>query len=314
MSGSVQDFSSDSMADGGASSVYAPREKRFPWGCLLGGCLGVFLLMLIGVGAAGWAGYSFYRAQLEKYTSPEPVALPVVEMDDAEIAAIEKRVEDFQSQVDAGDAPEQLILTADDINALISKQEKLRGKVFVGIENSELSAEVSFPMDGLPGGKGRYFNGSVTADVALKDGILIVTMAEASVNGNPVPEEIMQALRRENLAKDMYKDPKVAKKLGRFESIVIDEDRIVLTLKQKQDEGTETKEGEQPGDAEENAGADATSNSQPDESQPDESQPDESQDSEVESEAEITGDELNQDNTTPSAEPPSDAELEPAFT
>ncbi len=278
------------MADGGASNVYAPREKRFPWGCLLGGCLGVFLLMLIGVGAAGWAGYSFYRAQLEKYTSPEPVVLPVVQMSDEEIAAIEKRVEDFQLQVDSGQAPEQLILTADDINALISKEEELRGKVLVDVEDGELSAEVSFPMDGLPGGKGRYFNGSVSADVALKDGILIVTLADASVNGNPVPEEIMQAMRRENLAKDMYKDPKFAKKLGRFESIVIDEDRIVLTLK-KQEAVEKTEDGEQMEGEEENEETESQSDEpQPDEPQPDEPQLDEPQQSEIESDAEITSD------------------------
>lgn len=284
----MQEFSNDSMADSmadsGASSVYAPREKRFPWGCLLGGCLGVFLLMLIGVGVAGWAGYSFYRAQLEKYTSPEPVALPVVEASDEEIAAIEKRVEDFQTQVDSGDAPEQLILTADDINALISKQEKLRGKVFVEIQAGELSAEVSFPMDGLPGGKGRYFNGSVSTDVTLKDGILIVTMAEASVNGNPVPEQIMQALRQENLAKDIYKDPKLAKKLGRFESIVIDDDRIVLTLNEKLD----TEDGK-AGEGDEDSGA-STEQKSTEENSVSGSQPAESQEIGTQSEAEITSD------------------------
>ncbi len=232
----MQDYSTVDHSNAPESSVYAPQEKRFPWGCLVGGCLGVFLLMLIGVGAAGWAGWSFYRAQLEKYTSDAPQELPVVEASDEEIAAIEKRMEEFQTEVDSGDASNQLILTADDINTLISKEEKLRGKVYVKVADGEVSAEVSVPLDELPGGKGRYFNGSVSAEVELRDGVLIVTLADAEVNGNPVPEAIMEGMRKENLAKEMYKDPEFAKKLGRFESIIIDDDRIVLTLKEKQPE------------------------------------------------------------------------------
>ncbi len=216
-------------------------ENRFPWGCLIGGCLTVLVLLLGGTLATGFAGYWFFKGQIAKYTSEEPKQLPSVEMSEEEIAAIEQRVNGFQEQLEKGEAPDQLVLTADEINALISRQEHLKGHVFVKIGDGQITADVSLPTDAIPGAKGRYFNGSVTAEAELREGVLIVTLSQAEVNGNPVPEDIMQAIRQENLAKDIYKDPKVARGMAKFESLVIDDDRIILTPKAVQpDDGSET--------------------------------------------------------------------------
>lgn len=81
-------------------------------------------------------------------------------------------------------------------------------------------------MDAIPGGKGRYFNGSASVDASLEDGVLIVTLQDAEVNGQPVPDAYMREIRKENLAKDMYKDPEVAKRLRKFESLVIEGDKL----------------------------------------------------------------------------------------
>lgn len=215
----------------GAPVNYQPTESRFPWGCLLGGCLGVFLLMLVGVGTVTIGGYYFYKGQLEKYTSAEAKELPVVEASPEDIAAIEARIEDFKDKVEQGVETEELVLTADDLNSLISKEEKLRGKVFVRISDGQVAADVSFPMDEFPGGKGRFFNGSVTVNVQLDNGVLIVTVDQAEVNGQPVPDTFMEGLRKENLAKETYKDAETAKQLARIEKIVIADDRIVLKVR-----------------------------------------------------------------------------------
>ncbi len=210
---------------------YVKSSKSFPWGCLLGGCATVALLMIgLAVGTSV-AGYYFYKGQISKYTSESPKELPTVEYAPDEIKEITARVESFKSTLEKGNTPPPMILTADDLNALISQQEMLRGKVFVKIDDGQVTADVSFPTDVFPGAKGRYFNGSVSANVALENGVLIVTLAAAEVNGQQVPEQIVQAMRKENLAKELYKDPEIAKTLSKFESLLIEADKIILTPK-----------------------------------------------------------------------------------
>jgi hypothetical protein len=210
----------------------APPEKKFPWGCLLGGCATIFLVGILAVVGSGIFGYYFVKGQVTKYTSDTPKELPTVEYPPEKVQEVTKRFETFKTTLEKGEKPEKLVLTADDINALISQNEQLRGKVFVRIENGKVSADVSLPTDAFPLGKGRFFNGSVSANASLENGVLIVTLADAEVNGEKVPEEFMGPMRKENLAKDMYKDPDVAKRLGQFESLVIEGDQIILTPKE----------------------------------------------------------------------------------
>ena len=210
----------------------APPEKKFPWGCLLGGCGTVFLLMILAVVGSSIFGYFFIKGQVTKYTSDAPKQLPVVEYSPQQVEEVTKRFEAFKTTLEKGEKPEKLVLSADDINMLISQNEQLRDKVFVRIENGKVSADVSLPTDALPLGKGRFFNGSVSANASLENGVLIITLADAEVNGEKVPEEFMGPMRKENLAKDMYKDPDVAKRLGQFESLVIEGDQIILTPKE----------------------------------------------------------------------------------
>ena len=93
----------------------------------------------------------------------------------------------------------------------------------------QLSADVSVPLDKIPGGRGRYFNGSVTIEASLENGVLIANIADAEVNGESVPESLLEPLKRENLAAEMYKDPDTAKLLRKFERLEIKDGAIHLT-------------------------------------------------------------------------------------
>jgi hypothetical protein len=214
-------------------------EKSFPWGCLLGGCLSVVLLIVIGISASIYAGYRFYKSQLDTYTSSQPVEIQSVEYTDEEVAAVKQRIEDFKSALEKGEAPEQLVLTADEINAIISSQKELKGKLFVKIEDGEIKGEASFPLpEAIPLGKGRYFNGSMSLKASLENGVLIVTVDDAEVNGKAVPEEFMNGLRKQNLAKDAYNDVKTAEFLRKFESLTIDDNKNILTPAKKKIDDT----------------------------------------------------------------------------
>ena len=209
-------------------------EKSFPWGCLLGGCLSVILLIVIGISATFYVGYRFYKSQLETYTSSQPVEIKSVEYTEEEVAAVKKRIDDFKAALEKGEAPEQLVLTADEINAIISSEKELKGKLFVKIEDGEIKGEASFPVpEVVPLGKGRYFNGSMSLKASLENGVLIVTVDNAEVNGKPVPEEFMTSMRNQNLAKDAYNDPKTAEFLRKFENLTIDDNKIILTPAKK---------------------------------------------------------------------------------
>lgn len=219
-----------------------PAGKPFPWGCLLGGCFTVTLLMVGLVVAAGFGTYRYYQQQLAQYTSTEARQLPVVDIAPEELKELETRVETFQEKVDKGEAPETLVLTSDELNALISQQEKLRGRVFVTIEDGLIQAEVSFPTDGIPGAQGRFFNGSAGIDAAIENGELVVKLDSAEVNGQSVPEAIMVQLRKENLAKEINKNPEIAKTIAKFERLVIEGDKLILTPKAEPAEPVEPAE------------------------------------------------------------------------
>lgn len=209
-------------------------EKRFPWGCLLGGCLSVFLLIVIGISASFYAGYRFYRSHLETYTSTQPVEIGSVEYSDEEVAAVKQRIEDFKAALEKGEAPAQLVLTADEINAMISSEKELNGKLFVKIKNGQIAADASFPVpEVIPFGKGRYFNGSLSLKASLENGVLIVQVESAEVNGKPVPEQYMSEMRKQNLAKEAYKDSKSAEFLRKFKSLTIEDDKIILVPAEK---------------------------------------------------------------------------------
>lgn len=227
--------------------VYPPvNRNKFPWGCLLWGCLSVVLLMIVGTVGVGIAGYSFYTTQVKKYTAEKPVELPLVEYAPEDLEEIESRIQEFKETVEKGETPGEIVLTADDINALISQNKDLKGRVFVSIGEGQVSADVSMPTDAIPGAKGRYFNASVTLNVSLEQGVLIVTVEDAETNGEPVPPVFMNALRKENLAKDVYKDPKTAEIIRRFDRLIIEDNRIILKPATKKLEPTDAEPSDAP--------------------------------------------------------------------
>jgi hypothetical protein len=218
----------EDVFDAELTTAKPPAESRSAGSCCLFGCLFAMLLMAVLTVGGGFVAYRFYQGQLAKYTSASPAVLPTVEFSEEELADIEARIKTFKTSVEEGESPEDLVLTAEEINALIAKDEDLRGRVYITIEDGQVSGDVSIPIGGLPGGKGRYFNASAAFDVSLEGGVLIVTLDDAKVKDNPVPREIIDSISRENLAKEIYKNPEVAEMLSRFDSLIIEDDKIIL--------------------------------------------------------------------------------------
>lgn len=208
-----------------------PREKKKGMGCLFWGCLITFLLIVLLVVGLGLAAYFGLKGVINQYTSDTPADLPVVELPEEEMAALSARFDAYREAVE-GNAPlEPIELTARELNALIGQNEDFQGHVHVTIEDGLVGGEVSMPTDMFPGGGGRFFNATAEFDVGMVGDRLVVTVADATVNGTPLPGPFLEGLKGENLAKDAYNDPDTAKVLNKFESIEVVGDKLILTPK-----------------------------------------------------------------------------------
>ncbi len=206
-----------------------PAPKRR--GCLFYGCLTAIVLLLL-AGLMAFLAVRFVRNKLDAYTDTQPMKLPKVEMTDTEFQNLQERVKSFGVTLDQGKAGEPLMLNEREINALIARSENAKAfadKVYVSVNGNEVKGQVSIPLSGLGWlGNGRYLNGEAVFKVSLENGVLIVTAQSVKVKGSPLPESFMSQLRQENLAKDAYKDPKHAEAIRKFDSIQVEDNRVVV--------------------------------------------------------------------------------------
>ncbi len=207
-------------------------------GCFFYGCLSVVILALAcAVGLYFGVRYAINRA-VEQYTSATPVAIEVVQASPAEIAAVQDRFKTFTDAIRAGQPAESLSLSAKDLNLLINHAPDLpqfKDHVQVTIEGAKLKAKLSLPLDsfGIAKLKGRYFNGAAEVNASLENGVLFVTLDALEVNGKPVPEQIMAAIRSQNLAKDVYKDARSVEVLKKLDSIQVEDGRVLVKPREK---------------------------------------------------------------------------------
>lgn len=206
-------------------------------GCFFYGCLTSVVLLLL-ASLLVFLGVRFVRNKLNAYTDAQPLKMPKVEMTDAEFQILQQRMKAFAAALEQGKALEPLSLNERDLNALIGlspNTKELADKVHVSLNGNEVKGMVSIPLSGLGWlGKGRYLNGDATFKVSLENGVLIVTAQEIRVKGVPIPESFMGALRRENLAKEAYKDPQNAETIRKFESIQVEDSQVTVKARPPQ--------------------------------------------------------------------------------
>ena len=125
-----------------------PRQRGcFFYGCIIASVLA--LLMVILVAIVVFVGYRF--AQPVRRRVHRHRAARASQGRDAGRAAsgAQGRVEAFRKAVEAGTPTEPLVLTSDDLNALIEENPDLKGKIYVKVEGDEVKGQVSIPLDKL---------------------------------------------------------------------------------------------------------------------------------------------------------------------
>jgi hypothetical protein len=179
------------------------------------------------------AGLHYVRKMVDRFTDNKPMELPTLQMSKAEIEQVKQRFEAFQQEVREKRATKPLVLSADDINALIasgSEPQALKGKLYVSFEGDQVKGQVSVPLQeiGLSMFKGRYLNGTATFDLGFRDSVLIVTPRTLVVKGTPVPEVYMQEIRKQNFATSLTNEPAAVAVLKGLQDIQVKEGKVVI--------------------------------------------------------------------------------------
>ena len=234
---------SEEIASPHVTPASEPDKRR---GCFFYGCITLLIVMLL-VGIAFFFavryGLNKIATIVEQYTETTPMTLPAVQMSATDYEQLDKRVTAFADAVNARKATPPLVLTGDEINALIANNpawKGLKGKVYVTIEGDQIKGKVSIPMDelahapGLSRLKGRYLNGSAALKVALANAVLVVTIQSLEAKGQSPSPPVMARLQTINFAQNSAQDPKTQEMIGRFESIEVKDGKITIQVRAKE--------------------------------------------------------------------------------
>lgn len=197
-------------------------------GCLIGGCATLTVLFAL-ITAGSVAVYN----QAKSYTTTQPPDLPVHAFTEDEATQLQNRIREFGQGVESNRSA-TLVLTADDLNTLISRSE-LKDKVYLSIIDDQLIMQGGVSLDRLPGFSGRYINGTYTLDISLSNGELRVTPTDFSFEEDIIPDnvkrEIVAMLKEENLAEELLKRYEVAKFVDNMKEISIENNNIVVVAR-----------------------------------------------------------------------------------
>lgn len=211
----------------------APRSR---WPKYLGfGCLAVIVVLAAGGVLAYYGLRSAVGSLLAEYSSEERIPLPTVSLPAAETAAIEKRIREFGDAVDDGQPTAPLVLTEDELNAVVQgmlSREKVAERgvtAHIRIVGSRLEADVSIPLKNFEEDlRDRYLNGKARLSTEVEGDRLVAHLEDLKVGDHYVPDVVRERISRENLLKDAYDDPKTHRLLTGLQSIEIGDGKIVL--------------------------------------------------------------------------------------
>src|SRR6516162_866840 len=131
-------------------------------GCLfwVGIILGAIFLCLV---LAGVGGYAYVKHLVNEYTDSKPTEMPVVTLSDADAKALQQRLDNFDNALTNNTPVEPLVLTADEINSLIAKNNNAPDKfrLHFSFNENRVQAQLSLALEifGIRMLNGRYLNG-----------------------------------------------------------------------------------------------------------------------------------------------------------
>lgn len=192
---------------------------------------GLALVALAGLGlAAVTALFLYWRSLVQTYTTPTPEPLPAVRGTEMDRTALVVRWSLFFENVRQGVPTPPFEITADEINLLLAADPQVGDRLRIELTNGSVFGRFTFPL--AQSGKRelahRHLNGRARLQLDLTDGWLTVTVAEMEANGRPIPNWLLRRLQRENLLRDVDRQPEMLEFLRQLAAIEVVGDRLIL--------------------------------------------------------------------------------------
>lgn len=213
----------------------AGRPEKKPRGCLFWGCATILCLCLI---LSALIAYGIHRLDrfIGENTEARALELPRPDVNAAELAEVQARVEIFMRAMQTGQDAPPLVLTEDEATAwlwALDEDDILRGRVLLRFSEDRLGVFASVPLDVLPFGmgSGRYFNAAASFEAFMKNGLLFITLDSFSIKDHRFTDKDLAEIKNENLAEELYKDPETAHMMSRIKSVQFGRGRVRIELK-----------------------------------------------------------------------------------
>jgi len=173
------------------STWIEPPPPQKGMGCFAKGCL-ILLGFFIVLGIAFIGGTYFAVHYLRNEYFPKTgIKVPASSASEQQQAVVRGAWHSFDTHARAHE-PSRIELTADDLNALIAAEPKLRGKAFVTIDDNVARLQVSIPLDEVRWLRGHYLNGECAVESAPNGDPADAKITSIVVNGQPVADEALR--------------------------------------------------------------------------------------------------------------------------
>jgi len=191
------------------------------------------------VGVAAYLGYRQAMKFIDKFAQKEPVELPTVRYSMPDLHAVNRRIESFLIGARAGRTNSQLILNANDLNALVANS-AYSNHVYVLLTNNAVKGQISIPFEmlGMPMFSGRYLNGSGDIGVGVEGGRLTVCVNSFTVNGTRLPDHYLDWIRKQNLASRIGTNAITKESLSCVSTAGVVDESLVFQVKAQEGEGS----------------------------------------------------------------------------
>lgn len=182
-----------------------PRPKGM--GCVGKGCLSLVVILVLGFLVLVGGGYFFVSHVV---ISSKPMTLPAEELPEQTLTDVQQRVDQFKATASprtsapvepvapneptpapAATPGRELILSAGEINGLISANAKSRGRAHVNIQGNTATVQMSVPSDKVPGFSEGYLNGTFAITTDGPTPLSAIRVSKIRANGYPVPSAIL---------------------------------------------------------------------------------------------------------------------------
>ena len=188
--------------------IEPPPPKSGGTGCFVKGCLALLAFIILTFLLLGVGSYLLYSR------ASKPMVLPIEELPPAQLSAVQDRVDHFEATTPSyvplsspapvgapdesatpnpatTDQGRQLVLTAGEINGLISANPKSRGHAYVSISGNQANVQISIPSENVPGFPRGYLNGSFVITTDGPTGVGNLQVSQIRANGIPVPSNVL---------------------------------------------------------------------------------------------------------------------------